>query len=110
MGTTPGYRLESGAFDLDRRFAELEAETPDLAALDPQASFNQAAQYYGEERWLTVGSVLLAISLFWLALAEINSGRMRVIWLVIGTALYLLGVAFVGLVEIVFFFLRGGAL
>ncbi len=110
MGTTPDYRLADGAFDLDRRFAELEAETPDLAALDPQAAFEKAAQYHSEERWLTVGSVLLAISLFWLALAEINSGRMRVAWLVIGVGVYLVGVAFFVVVEMIFFILRGGAL
>lgn len=109
MSATPGYRLADGTFDLPRRFAELEAETPDLAALNPQDSFDRAAQYHSEERWLAVGLVLLAISLFWLALAEINSGHMRVLWLVIGAGLYLLGVIFFGMVEVIFFFLRGGA-
>lgn len=109
MGNSPEYRLPDGGIDLSRRFEELQAETPDLAAIDPKAAFDRAAQFHNEERLLTIASVLLAISLFWLALAEINSGRLRLMWLAVGVGVYLLGLAFFGVVEIVFLILRGGA-
>jgi hypothetical protein len=110
LGTDAKYLKSDGTYDLDRRFSDLEAESPDLAALDPQASFKLSDQYAAEQRWLTVGVVLLAISLFWLALAQINAGRSRLIALVTGAGVYLFGLAWFGLVEIIYFFVRGGAL
>jgi hypothetical protein len=108
MGTSPNYLQADGTLDTQKRYEELNKQDPDLAALNPPASFEQAGLHYSHQRWLTVGAVMLAVSLFWLALAEINAGSMRVISLLIGTGLFLLSVGYFFIVEVAFFFLRGG--
>lgn len=110
LGTQRKYLKSDGTFDLEQRFADLEAETPDLLALNPQASFELADRYAAEQRWLTVGTVLLAISLFWLGLAEILSGRGRMVNLTLGIGVYLLGLIFFLVVELVSIWGRGGVL
>ena len=110
LGTQAKYLNSDGTFDLEKRFADQQAEAPDLLALDPGASFERADQYASEQRWLTVGTVLLAISLFWLGLAEILSGQRRALNLTIGIGVYLLGLLFFLVVELVFIVGRGGVL
>jgi hypothetical protein len=110
LSTDEKYLKSDGTYDLDKRFADLEAQSPDLAALDPQASFALSDSYSAEQRWLTVGVVLLAISLFWLALSQLSAKRSRLITLVVGLGIYLFGLAWFALVEIIFFSLRGGVL
>ena len=110
LTTDEKYLKSDGTYDLDLRFADLEADAPDLAALDPQASFKLSDQYSSEQRWLTVGVVLLAISLFWLALSQLSMKRSRLVTLAIGVGIYLFGLIWFGLVELIFFSMRGGAL
>lgn len=110
LTTDEKYFKNDGTYDLDLRFADLEADAPDLAALDPQASFKLSDQYSFEQRWLTVGVVLLAISLFWLALSQLSMKRSRLVTLAIGVGIYLFGLIWFGLVELIFFSMRGGAL
>ncbi|MBC7878509.1 MAG: hypothetical protein H7Y59_15165 [Anaerolineales bacterium] len=110
FSTDEKYLKPDGTYDLDQRFADLKAEAPDLAALDPLASFELADQYGNEQRWLTVGVVLLAISLFWLAISELSAKRSRLIMLMIGLGIYLFGVAWFIVVEIIFVSMRGGVL
>ena len=110
LTTDEKYLKSDGTYNLDLRFADLEADEPDLAALDPQASFKLSDQYSSEQRWLTVGVVLLAISLFWLALSQLSVKRSRLVTLAIGVGIYLFGLIWFGLVELIFFSMRGGAL
>lgn len=110
LGTQDKYLQSDGTYDLEKRFVDLEAETPDLQALNPSAAFDLADRYAAEQRWLTVGTVLLAISLLWLGLAEILRGRGRAINLVLGVGVFLLGLLFFVVVEVVSFFGRGGVL
>jgi hypothetical protein len=110
LGTQEKYLKSDGTFDIEKRFADLEAEAPDLLSLDPAASFARADRYSSEQRWLTVGTVLLAISLFWLGLAEIQSGRGRSVNLTLGIGVYLVGLLFFLIVEAVFIIGRGGVL
>ncbi len=110
LGTQKKYQKPDGTFDIEKRFADLEAEAPDMLALDPVASFDLADRYSSEQRWLTMGTVLLAISLLWLGLAETLSGRGRIINMVLGVGVYLLGVFFFLIVEIVSIIGRGGVL
>ena len=110
LGTQEKYLKADGTFDLDKRFADLEAEAPDLSALDPIASFKLADQYSSEQRWLTIGTVLLVISLFWFGVAELTKERGRLINLFIGLGVYLFGVVFIVIVEIVAVVARGGVL
>jgi hypothetical protein len=104
------YQKPDGTYDLQKRFDALQAASPDLTALDPQKSFKLGDQYNAEMRWLTVAIVLLAVSLFWLALAEVGGKRMRLPTLAIGAVVFLLGIGMTFVVEVVFFFMRGGAL
>jgi hypothetical protein len=108
LGTQENYLKSDGTFDLEQRFADHQAEYPDLLTLDPAASFELADRYASEQRWLTVGTVLLAISLFWLGLAEILPGRGRAINLTLGIGIYLLGLLFFLIVELVSIWGRGG--
>jgi len=110
LGTDPKYQLKDGTYDLAMRFADIEAESPDLMKLDPQVSFALAGWYNSEQRWLMLGTVLLAISLLWLALSELGGSRMRLGTLGIGVIIYLFGLAWFFFIEALFFFLRGGAL
>jgi hypothetical protein len=110
LGTQEKYLKSNGNFDIEKRFTDLESESPDLAALDPAASFKRADQYSSEQRWLTVGTVLLAISLLWLGLAEVLAGRGRTVNLTLGIGVYLLGLLFFLVVEAVFIIGRGGVL
>lgn len=108
LGTDKKYLKSDGTYDLDLRFADLQAQTPNLASIDPEASFKLSEIYSAEQRWLTVDIILLAISLFWLALAEINVGRPRVIMMIVGLGIYFLSLAWFGAVEIIFTITRGG--
>ena len=110
LGTQEKYLKPDGSFDIEKRFADLEADAPDLLALDPTASFKLAEQYSSEQRWLTIGTVLFAISLFWLGMAEILAGRTRVVNLFIGLGIYLFGIVFMVIVEAVALIGRGGVL
>ena len=67
-------------------------------------------KYLKSDGWLTVGVVLLAISLFWLALSQLSMKRSRLVTLAIGVGIYLFGLIWFGLVELIFFSMRGGAL
>jgi hypothetical protein len=104
------YLNPDGTYNLQKRFSALMDETPELRDLDPQKSFTLAGQYFSEQRWLTAASVILAISLFWLALAEVSGKRLRLLVMIIGSGVYLLGLGGMVVIEVVFFFLRGGAL
>jgi len=110
LSTDEKYLKADGTYDLEKRFADLEAATPGLTARDPQASFKLSNQYGAEQRWLTVGVILLAISLFWLALSELSAKRSRLIMLTIGMGIYLFGLAWFAVVEIVFLSVRRGVL
>jgi len=110
LTTDEKYLKSDGTYDLERRYADLVASSPDLAALDPEASFKLSDQYSSEQRWLTVGVILLAISLFWLALSQLSMKRSRLVTLAIGVGIYLFGLIWFGLVELIFFSVRGGAL
>jgi hypothetical protein len=107
LGTDEKYLKSDGSFDIEKRIADLEADHSDLASLDPKASFDLADRYTAEQRWLTVGTVLLAISLFWLGFAEILSGRGRIVNLVLGAGVYLVGLLFFFIVEIIAVLGRG---
>lgn len=110
LASEPVYQNPDGTYNLQKRFAALEAADPSLSKLDPQKSFQLAASYFSEQRWLTVASVLLAISLFWLALAEIGGKRLRLPTLVIGAAVYGLGLLALLIIETVFFLVHAGVL
>lgn len=110
LGTQEKYLTPDGAFDIEQRFADQQAEAPDLLALDPADSFELADRYASEQRWLTVGTVLLAISLLWLGLAEFLSGRARTTNLTLGVGIYLLGLLFFLIVEVAAIVGRGGVL
>lgn len=103
----PKYLNSDGSFNLDRRLADLNAEYPDLAKLDPQVSFTRADRYSDEQRFLTINIVILVIALFWLTLAQIAGKRLRWATFLIGGLVYFIGLAQFVLVEGIFFYLRG---
>lgn len=103
LATDEKYRKADGTFDLEQRFTDLQKEGD--ANSDPAESFARADSLFAEQRWLVIGSILLALSLFWLTLAEIGE-RFRVIEFVIGLGTYLFGLAWFLSVELVFFLLR----
>jgi hypothetical protein len=110
LATNQKYQRSDGTYDLDQRYADLMAEAPDLAALNPQDSFALSDQYSSEQRWLMLGTVLLALSLFWLALSSVSGSHLRLGTLGIGIIIYLFGLTWFFFVEALFLILRGGAL
>jgi hypothetical protein len=110
LGIDPSYFTGGGLLNVQKRFQDLENQSPDLSSLDPQASFSQADTYYVEQRWLVVGTILIAVSLFWLGLSQLEHLRPRVLILVLGVIVYGIGLVWSLTVEVIFFFLRGGVL
>ncbi|HEY5269138.1 MAG TPA: hypothetical protein VII97_02295 [Anaerolineales bacterium] len=110
LGTDPSYLTPDGWLNVQKRFDELEAQSSDLSSLDPLASFSLADTYYAEQRWLVVGTILIAVSLFWLGLSQLSHLRSRILILVLGVIVYGIGLVWSLGVEAVFFILRGGVL
>ena len=110
LGTDPVYFNTGGLLNVQKRFNDLEKQSSDLSSLDPQASFSQSDNYYAEQRWLVVGTILIAVSLFWLGLSQLSHLRPRVLILVLGIIVYGVGLVWCLGVEVIFFFLRGGVL
>jgi hypothetical protein len=101
------YARPDGTYDIQKRFDDLQVETKE-SDLDPEASFKRADSLFAQQRWLVVGSVLLAISLFWLGLAQISGARRRFVTMLIGLSFYGLGLVWFLGVEAVFLVMRGG--
>jgi hypothetical protein len=108
LGTDPNYLSPQGLLNVQKRFDDLEAQSSDLSSLDPQASFSLANIYYGEQRWLVVGTILITISLFWLGLSQLAHLRSRILILVLGLLVYGIGLVWSVGVEIVFLIVRAG--
>jgi hypothetical protein len=110
LGTDPSYLTQGGLLNIPKRFQDLENQSPDLSNLNPQASFSQADTYFAEQRWLVVGTIMIAVSLFWLGLSQLTHLRPRILILVLGVTVYAIGLVWSLGVEVIFFILRGGAL
>jgi hypothetical protein len=110
LGTDPSYLTTGGLLNVQKRFTDLEKQSSDMSSLDPQASFSQADNYYAEQRWLVVGAILIAVSLFWLGLSQLSHLRPRVLVLILGIIVYGIGLVWSLGVEVIFFFLRRGVL
>lgn len=106
LATDEKYQNEDGTYDLQKRLSDMQSS--EESQLDPAESFARADSFFSQQRWLVVGSVILAVSLFWLALAEVSNERLRGWQFTLGVAMYLLGILwFVG-VELIFLFMRRG--
>ena len=106
LATDEKYQNTDGTYDIQKRLADLQST--EEGQLDPPASFARADSFFSQQRWLVVGSVLLAVSLFWLALAEVGNERRRGWQFTLGLVIYFVGILwFVG-VELVFFYMRRG--
>lgn len=100
-----------GPPDVAARMAQLRESEPLYGELgDPQEWFAQATTYSDEKQWLTVVSVVLAIALFWLGLAEIGRGRWRLVNMLVGVAIWAIGIGALVTVELYAVGTRGGAL
>lgn len=106
LATDEKYKNADGTYDLPKRVEDLRRENQD--PVNPAAAFERADSFFSEQRWLVIGSILLALSLFWLALAEVGTARTRTIEFAIGIAVYLIGILWFAGVEIVFFLVRRG--
>lgn len=99
--TDDRYLNPDGSLDLEQRYADVHAETLEIDPPDPAGAFARADRLHYQQRWTVVGAVLLAGALFWLALAEITRERTRGLALVLGLAIFAVGLIwFVG-VEVV---------
>ena len=106
LATDEKYQNTDGTYDLQKRLADMQSAKENQ--LDPTASFARADSFFSQQRWLVVGSVILAVSLFWLALAEVSSERLRGWEFTLGLGIYLLGILCFVCVELIFFFMRRG--
>jgi hypothetical protein len=81
------YRRADGTLDFQARLADLAAETPDLAALDPTVSFATADGLDDRSLYLGGTLVVFALALFGLTLAQITRRRIRWLFLTGGVVL-----------------------
>lgn len=109
LASDPAYARSDGTYDIAQRIEDLQASS-ELSQLDPQASFASADRLASQQRWLVVGSVLLAISLFWLAVAQISRTRRRFLSFLVGLAFFAVSLSWFLIVGVVFAVLEGGAL
>ncbi|HEX7620067.1 MAG TPA: hypothetical protein VF359_02580 [Anaerolineales bacterium] len=109
-GLKPFTFTTEGLVNIQQRFDQLEAQSSDLSSLNPQASFSLADAYFAEQRWLVVGTILIAVSLFWLGLSQLSHLRSRLLILVLGIIVFGFGLLWSLGVEVVFFIIRGGVL
>ena len=106
LTTDEKYQNTDGTYDIQKRLADLQSTEADQ--LDPSASFARADSFFSQQRWLVIGSVLLAVSLFWPASAEVSNERLRGWQFTLGLIIYIVGILwFVG-VELIFFYMRRG--
>lgn len=104
LTTDEKYRNADGTYDLQIRLEDMRTSEENI--IDPSISFARADSLFAEKRWLIIGSILLAVSLFWLALAEVGREGVRTIEFVVGLAVYLAGVVWFLGVEAVFYFIQ----
>ena len=57
---------------------------------------------------LLIGTILMAVSLFWLGLSQLSHLRPRILILILGVLIYIFGLAWSLGVEGIFFFIRRG--
>lgn len=113
IATDTSYITPEGWLDVQKLFDEMEARDAQIDGLvppDPLLAFHLGDTYFNEQRWLVVGTVLIAVSLFWLGLSQITRLRMRTLILVLGILLYGIGLVWSLGVELAFFIQRGGVL
>jgi hypothetical protein len=106
LATDENYQNEDGTYDLQKRLTDIQ--TAEESPPDPSASFKRADSFLSQQRWLVIGSIFLAISLFWLALAEVSSERLRGWQFTLGLVTFLVGVLWFVTVELVFIYMRRG--
>jgi hypothetical protein len=106
LTTDEKYQKSDGTYDLQKRLADLQST--DENQLDPSASFAKADSFFAQQRWLVIGSIFLALSLFWLALAEVSNERLRSWQFTVGVGTYLVGILWLVGVELVYFYMRRG--
>jgi hypothetical protein len=106
LTTDEKYQNADGTYNLQSRLRDLESD--EQRALDPAGLFDRANSLYSQQRWLMIGSILLAISLFFLTLAEISNGSLRTVSFTTGLASYFTGILWFFAVEIIFLAVRRG--
>lgn len=106
LATDERYQKADGTYDLQKRLDDKRAEN--TTPVNPAVAFERADSFFSQQRWLVIGSILLAVSLFWLGLAEVSRERLRTVQFVLGLAVYAIGIVWFVIVEIVFFFVRRG--
>jgi len=93
---------QDGSIDLQARFDQLNS-TPEIKELTPSNFFELAEITSAEQRWLLVGSILMAVSLFWLTLSQvITNRRMLTFWT--GCFFFLVGILWI----IIYLLQKGG--
>jgi len=98
LSTDNSYRLESGRFDLEKRFRALQEQDADLRDLDPAATFAQADKLHIRSRQATGTVVIFAFALLSFTMAQIIDNRLRYLFALAGTGFYGLGLVLAALV------------
>jgi hypothetical protein len=96
------YRTDTGAFDLEKRLKDLQAENPDLRDLAPDKDFARADKLYLESRMLVLTLLVFGLSLLFYTLAQITKNRSRSVFSILGLGAYVLALLAGGGVEIYF--------
>lgn len=87
----PDYLDISGQLQPDRQRAALLADAASRADVDPAPHFAAADAEFGRIRGLIIAGIVIAFALPFLTLAEITSGRFRILGVVAGGGFFIAG-------------------
>jgi hypothetical protein len=86
QGSVPDFGDEEGKVAYDREFvlANLKANDPELRALDPGATFQEAEAEHGRSMLLAAMFTLVVVALFFLTIAQFGRESIRMFFAVAG--------------------------
>jgi hypothetical protein len=88
----PRYITVDGSYDLHRELDEAWADDTQREDLNPDPYFNESDQMRKRSSFLTADMIFLAVSFWFLQLAQVTENRIKYFWLTIGILLGLAGI------------------
>jgi hypothetical protein len=86
------YVTADGIYDLQRELDEALAEDSQKEDLNPNPYFSESDRMHRRSSFLTADMIVLAISFWFLQLAQVTENRIKYFWVVIGILLGLAGI------------------
>ena len=88
----PRYITADGTYDLQRELDEALAEDAQKEDLNPDPYFKESDRMHKRSTFLTADMIVLAISFWFLQLAQVTEKRIKYFWITVGILLGLTGI------------------